>query len=188
MIHVKRIFITLALVANVILLYAVWRGMNIGDTSTNSPEVQRLVGTHMFIGLGALIFAAFVHVIALTYFMGTGRFLEETSKAYSLSSEFHDRSQRLKYRMLPGMTLCLLLLIATGALGAVADQATPASLTETFGMADARIHFGGVVVMLAFNLVVTLLEYRAVAGNSLVIDQVLAEVRRIRCERGLMVE
>ena len=185
MIQVKHIFATLASVANVLLLYAVGRGMSIGDTHTYSSDVQGQVGTHMLIGLGALIFAALVHAIALTYFIGTGRFVEETSNAYSLSGRYRDSSQRLKYRTLPGMTLCLLLLIATGALGAVADQATPASLTETFGIADATIHFGGAVVMLVINLMVTLTEYRAIARNSLVIEQIMDEVRKIRDERGL---
>jgi hypothetical protein len=36
-------------------------------------------------------------------------------------------------------------------------------------------------------MIMTLLEYRAVVGNSKVIDQVLAEVHRIRKERGLPV-
>lgn len=184
----KRIFLTLALIANAILLYVIWRGLNIGDTGDNSPEVQQQVGSHMLIGLGALTFATFVHAVALTYFMGTGRFLEETSKAYSLSGEYHSCSQRFKYGTLPGMTLCLLFMITTGALGAVADPATPASLADTFGVTDDWIHFGGAVVMIGLNLVVTLLEYRAISGNTQVIEQVLAEVHRIRKERGLPVE
>jgi len=185
---VKRIFLTLALIANAVLCYAIWRGLNIGDTGAKIPEVQRQIGTHMLIGLGALTFATFVHAIALTYFMGTGRFLEETSKAYSLSGEFYSRSQRLKYGMLPGMTVCLLLMITTGALGAIADPATPASLADTFGVTDDWIHFGGAVVMVGLNLIVTLMEYRAIASNAQVIEQVLAEVHRIRKERGLPVD
>ena len=184
----KRIFLTLALIANAILLYVIWRGLNIGDTGANLPEVQQQVGSHMLIGLGALTFATFVHAVALTYFMGTGRFLEETSKAYSLSGEYHSCSQRFKYGILPGMTVCLLLMITTGALGAVADPATPASLADTFGITDDWIHFGGAIVMVGLNLVVTLLEYRAIAGNTQVIGQVLTEVHRIRKERGLPVE
>ncbi|MCH2212354.1 MAG: hypothetical protein MK110_13705 [Fuerstiella sp.] len=184
----KRIFLTLSLIANSILLYAVWRGLNIGDTGSALPEVQRLVGTHILIGLGALTFAALVHAIALTYFMGTGRFLEETGKAYSLDSKFHSDSQRLKFHLLPGMTVCLLLLVATGAFGAVADRATPVSLSDTLGIADSHIHFLGAILLVVVNIIVTLQEYRAVVKNSQVIDQVLAEVRRMRQERGLPVD
>jgi hypothetical protein len=184
---VKRILLTLALIANSFLLYAIGRGLNIGDTESGAPEVQQLVGTHMLIGLGALTFAALVHAVVLTWFMGTGRFLEETSNAYSLPDRFYNRSQQLKYQLLPGMTICLLLLVATGALGAVADPATPASLAGTLGVTDARIHLVGAIVLFACNMIMTLLEYRAVVGNSKVIDQVLAEVHRIRKERGLPV-
>ena len=42
--------------------------------------------------------------------------------------------------------------------------------------------------MLGLNLLVTLMEYRAIAGNAQVIEQVLAEVHRIRKDRGLPVE
>ncbi len=184
----KRIFLTLAIIGNALLLYAVWRGLSIEDTSIRSPEVQQQVGSHMLTGLGALTFATFIHALALTYFMGTGRFLEETSNAYSLPEDFYNRSQKLKYGMLPGMTVCLLLMIATGALGAVADPATQASLDGTFGMTDAQIHLTGAISMLVVNLIVTLIEFRSVAMNMQIIDQVLAEVQRIRIERGLPVE
>lgn len=184
----KRIFLTLALIANAVLMYAVWRGLSIDDTTARSPEVQQQVGTHMLIGLGALTFATFVHAIAFTYFMGTGRFLEETSNAYSLPKELYEQNQKLKYGILPGMTVCLILMISTGALGAVADPATQASLAGTLGMSDATIHLTGALAMLVVNLIVTLTEYRAVAANMQIIDQVLAEVHRIRTERGLPVE
>lgn len=184
----KRIFLTLALVANLLLMYAIWRGLNIGDTANPSKIIQGQVGTHMLIGLGALTFATLVHAVALTYFMGTGRFLEETSKAYSLPEDFYNKSQKLKYGMLPGMTICLLLLIATGALGAVADPATQASLAHTLGITDAMIHLIGAVAMLTANLIVTLMEFQAIGSNSTIVEQVLAEVHRIRTERGLPVE
>jgi hypothetical protein len=185
---VKRIFLTLALLANIVLIYAIWRGLQIEDSAVQSVEAQRQVGLHMLIGLGALTFASMVHAISFTYFMGTGRFLEETSKAYSLSGEYYEESKRQKYSMLPAMVVCLLLLISTGALGAIADPATQVSLAGKFGMTDAQIHLTGALVTLFANLVATLQEYRAVSRNSQIIDDVLAEVRRIRIERGLPVE
>ncbi len=185
---VKRIFLTLAIVANIILMYAIWRGLQIEDAAGKSIEAQRQVGLHMLIGLGALTFATLVHAISLTYFMGTGRFLEETSKAYSLPSDYYDESQRRKYGMLPGMVTCLLLLICTGAFGAIADPATQVSLAGKFGMTDAQIHLAVAVTTLLANLAATLQEYLAVSQNSRIIEDVLSEVRRIRIERGLPVE
>ena len=48
--------------------------------------------------------------------MGTGRWLEETSRAYKLPEDFFASSQKIKYRILPGVTACILMLVLTGAL------------------------------------------------------------------------
>ncbi len=183
----KRIFPTLAVLANLWLLVAVVRGLNIGDAQQRTVEVQNQIGSHMLIGLGALTFATLVHAILLTWFMGTGRWIEETTHAYSLDQEWHRRNQKTKYGLLPGMTLVLLLLVATAALGAVADPATPASLDGTLGMTGASIHFAVAVCTLLANLLVNFLEFVAVHRNSTIVERVLTEVHRIRRERGLPV-
>ncbi len=85
----KRIFLTLAVLANAVLVTALFFGLWIGDPNTRDLVIQRRVSTHMLIGLGALTFATLVHAILFTYFMGTGRWLEETSRAYSLDKVWH---------------------------------------------------------------------------------------------------
>ena len=117
----KRIFLTLALLANLSLLLAIVFGFQIGGAQKLDPITQGRVSTHMLVGLAALTFATLVHAILLTYFMGTGRWLEETSRAYQLDRGWHQQSQKIKYRTILGMTACLGLLIATGAAGAAAD-------------------------------------------------------------------
>ena len=47
------------------------------------------------IGMVALVFTTLVHAIVLTYFMGTGRWLEETCRAYHLRDEHQARSRDL---------------------------------------------------------------------------------------------
>ncbi|MEZ6124399.1 MAG: hypothetical protein R3C49_14670 [Planctomycetaceae bacterium] len=113
----KRIFLTLAISAAVFLIATIVLGLNIGDAKELNPATQSRISTHMLVGLAALTFATLVHAITLTYFMGTGRWLEETSKAYSLDAAYYDRSQKIKYGTLPGLTVCVLLLITTGAAG-----------------------------------------------------------------------
>lgn len=169
------------------MIVAVVLGLNIGDAKSLNPETQSRVSTHMLVGLGTLTFATLVHAISLTYFMGTGRWIEETSHAYSLGSSFHDRSQQIKYRTLPGMTLCILLLVTTGAVGAVADPATHFSLDGTLGLTGAQVHFFTAVTTGLINLVVYFTQFVAIAKNSSIVDSVLGEVRRIREERGLPV-
>ncbi len=183
----KRIFLTLAVLANMAIVTAIVMGLLIGDGNERTLEVQRRVGTHMLIGLGALTFATLVHAILFTYFMGTGRWLEETSRAYSLDTQWHHQNQKIKYGILPGMTVCLLLLIATGAVGAAADPATPVSLDGFLGMSGATIHFLVAGTTGLANIFVNLLELIAISRNSSLVEGVLAEVRRIREERGLPV-
>lgn len=179
----KRIFLTLAITASVLLLTSVGFGLNIGDAKTAAAANQ--VGIHMLIGLAALTFSILVHAISLTYFMGTGRWIEETSTAYSLGDTLYKQSQKIKYGTLPGMTFCVLLLISTGAFGAVADPATPMSLDGFLGLTSAQIHFIMAVLTALANMLVNFSQYIAIAKNSQVVEAVLGEVQRIRQERGL---
>lgn len=188
MLIVKRIFLTLAVLANTVLVTAMILGLLIGDAANLDAAVQGRVSRHMLMGLGALTFATLVHAILFTYFMGTGRWLEETSRAYSLDRGWHLQNQKIKYGTLPGMTICLLLLIATGALGAAADPATPVSLDGFLGLSGATLHFLVAAATGIVNLLVNLLEFIAIARNHHIIEGVLAEVRRIRVERGLPVD
>ncbi len=185
---VKRIFLTLAVIANLILIVAVVMGLQIGDVRSLEREVQSQVSLHMLIGLGALTFATFVHAILLTYFMGTGRWIEETSQAYALDLHWYQQNQKIKYGTIPGMVACLLLLITTGAVGAAADPATPVSLDGTLGLSGATIHFIVAVGTVIMNLLVNFLEFVAISRNGSIVENVLLEVRRIREERGLPVE
>lgn len=185
--ELTRIFLSLALVANVVLVSAIVLGMQIGDVTRTDRAVQSAIGVHMLAGLGALTFATLVHAIVLTYFMGTGRWLEETSRAYQLDLRLYQQSQKIKYGTLPGMIVCLLLLIGTGALGAAADPATPVSLDGVLGLKGSTIHLLVALITIFVNLVVSLSQYLAVSGNAAIIEVVLGDVRRIRMERGLPV-
>lgn len=102
----KRIFLTLAVLANIVLLITFGLGWQIGDTTLlngRDPEVNQRIGNHLLVGLGALTSATMVHALILTYFMGTGRWIEETSQAYRLSGEWYRQNQRTKYGILPGI-------------------------------------------------------------------------------------
>ncbi len=190
-IAVKRIFLTLAVLANIILLIAFVLGWQVGDPMKLhglDPEVNHRIGTHLLVGLGALTSATMVHALLFTYFMGTGRWIEETSKAYSLPDSWYRQSQRTKYRILPGIFVGFLLLIATGSLGAVADPATTASLQNVLGVSDSTLHFAAAVGAWIVNIIVNVTQYFAIMKNSAIVEGVLAEVRRIRLEKGLPVD
>lgn len=184
----NRIFLTLGTLSTVVLVSAFVLGLQIGDPRELDPQVQATVQHHFLTALAGLCSATLVHALVFTYFMGTGRWLEETSQAYRLSPEFYRESQTIKYRLLPAMMGCFLLLLATGAFGAAADPGSPVQFTGWFGYSAAAWHRGCALLTLAANLAVHYWEYLALFRNGEIVQAVLAEVRRIRLEKGLAVD
>ena len=183
-----RIFLPLAFLSTASLVLAMGLGLAIDDPKVRSIAVQTGVQYHFLAALAALVFATLVHAIVLTYFMGTGRWLEETSNAYHLDRQLHNRSTTIKYRTIPGMVLCFLLLIVTGAFGAAADPASPMQSKGWLGYSPSTIHLVMACTTIALNVFVNWLEFRALERNGDLVEQALAEVRRIRIEKGLAVE
>lgn len=182
-----RIFLTLCLVSLVVIGAAFWLGFEIGDGTTPDRTVQNNVSLHMLTGLVALLAAVLVHALVLTYFMGTGRWLEETSNAYRLPDKWLAENRRLKYRTVPAMVLCILLLIIAGSLGAAGDPAAATGFRGWGEFSAATLHMLAVMIACGINLAVNLLEYAALERNGAIVNEVLAEVRRMRIERGLEV-
>lgn len=183
----KRIFLTLTIVSLIFLVAAFVLGAMIGDPRARDPGTQSLIGWHIHVAMGALVFAALVHALVLTYFMGTGRWIEETSQAYRLPAVFQEENRAIKYRTIPAMAGCLTMLVFTGALGSMADPATGGRFQGMLGMTPATTHLVAAAITLTATLVVNYWEYLALHRNSELVDQILAEVRRIRNEKGLPV-
>jgi hypothetical protein len=184
----NRIFLPLCGLSMVLLVAAFVLGLTIDDPKVLDRAVQARVTVHFLTALAALCFATMVHALVLTYFMGTGRWLEETSQAYRLPPEYYDESKRIKYRVAPLMVGCFLLLLATGALGAAADPGSPVQFAGWFGWPAAMWHQLLAMLTLAANLLVNYYEYVALFRNGEIVDTVLREVRRIRLEKRLAVE
>ncbi len=71
--------------------------LKIGDPMQDgglNREVNASIGTHILIGLGALSGTTLVHALLFTYFMGTGRWIEETSSAYHLPETYFKANQK----------------------------------------------------------------------------------------------
>jgi hypothetical protein len=193
----NRIFLTLAVIANLGLAVAAWYGFEIVERfpavggvseSQHSPaadpaalgEARHAVSMHLLIAVAASLIVLMLHSIVLTYFMGTGRWLEETTRAYVLDERFRTGNIRLKYRVIPGMVACMALVIVTGAVGAqndpgVADQS---SWTST-------LHFLLALATVGLNLAMSVVEYFSIHDNGRLLAEVVGEVKRIRRERGL---
>ena len=177
--RVTRIFATLSLIGNLGLIAVFWLGWSIGDDRL-SVEVRKQMSTHFQVALASIPLALLVHSVAFTYFMGTGRWIEETSEAYSLGAEFRDQNIQLKYRMLPGMLLCVVLMLTTAAFGAISDPGA------NIRMANSKlVHFSLAIATLLVNLLVTWIEWQAISRNGRLIESVMNRVRKIRHDKGL---
>lgn len=182
-----RIFLPLASLSTVALIIVMALGLSIDDPKVATAAVQASVQYHFLTALFALCFATLAHAIVLTYLMGTGRWIEETSNAYRLPDTFFERHQAIKYRTIPMMVGAFLLLLCTGALGAAADPASPMQWTGWLGLSPAQLHLSAAIFAVVVNVAVNYLEFLALERNGEVIEHVLVEVRRIRLEKGLAV-
>jgi hypothetical protein len=131
---------------------------------------------HVFLGLVAGIITLAVHCLVFIYFLGTGRWVKEVALAYALPDHpLPALTRTLKRRAFPAALFAMLVAIATSAAGAgVATQGWPWPLHALLALAT-----------LAVNAWAGVVEYRCVAINLGVIDDVMREVDRIRAERGL---
>lgn len=176
----NQIFVVMALLGNAALLFTLYLGWSIEDAASLSEAARRQVSLHFLFALASSGFTLLVHAVVLTYFMGTGRWIEETSAAYKFEPDARRENIRIKYRVIPGMMVCLLLVMVTGAFGAIADPASNMRMDHA-----ATIHFALAVLLISVNILVSFLESRQIRRNTLIVEAVYAEVVRIRRERGL---
>jgi len=177
---VKRIFLTLATLSNLALAVAFGLGWSIGDPGLRDPAVRQSVSLHLLVALGAALLCLLVHAISLTYFMGTGRWIEETSEAYRLGEAPRQQNIRFKYQVVPGMLACIVLVIATGALGVLSDPGATRGKPL-----PSMIHFSMACLTLGANIFVSWLQYSAISRNGELVDAIVQEVRAIRQAKGL---
>lgn len=179
-----RIFVTLAWFALVMMGATLVIGLAIDNLhSDHSPEMLRWATAHRLFGVATALTVVLVHSIVVTYFIGTSRWVKEVSEAYGLGRDYILRANTLKRKTFPWAVMGMLAVVGVIALGAAADPAT--GLPHT---ADWVIpHLVGAIVGILFIGYTYFLEWNNIHANHLVIAEVLAEVHRIRAERGLEV-
>ena len=131
---------------------------------------------HFTLGLFSVLFALGVHCLIFIYFLGTGRWVKEVALAYGIPDAPLPRLTRdLKRRTFPPALFAMLSAIAAAAAGSAVQWRDW----------HWTIHFGLAAATLAINAWAFWVEYRNVAINVGVIDDVLREVDRIRAAHGL---
>jgi hypothetical protein len=153
-------------------------------------DAQRLATVHRLSGIAAGLVVLLAESVVVTYFIGTSRWCKEVSETYRLGDAFVVRSNRLKRKTFPWAVFGMLTVVAMTALGGAADPATVFSVTPLERLAGGSFTWADVHLLGAlFGLAILVLGfYRMavnIAANLVVINEVMAEVRRIRTERGL---
>jgi hypothetical protein len=136
----------------------------------------RIYSVHFLVGLLTALFTLLVHCLIFTYFLGTGRWVKEVGLAYGLPDQLLPRQTReLKRRVFPPALAAMLVTIAAAAAGQGAQMMVwPWWVHASLGVATLLV-----------NAWAYRIEYRCLAENGWVLEEVMRQVDRIRAEQGL---
>ncbi|HEY2411499.1 MAG TPA: hypothetical protein VGI40_04625 [Pirellulaceae bacterium] len=143
---------------------------------------RRMMTIHMLLGAAAAMVTVLVNSITITYFIGTSRWCKEVCETYGLSAELAEQSTRLKRSTFPWALAGIFAVIFVVGLGAAADPSganfrrSPQFVMPHYAAAMIAV----VVIVAAFGV-----QVARIAENYAVIETILAEVGRVRAEKGL---
>lgn len=184
----SRIFATLFWLSFAFLAVALIAGFGLRTVDIRDPldgDAVRWKNIHLLAGLTAGLTVVFVNSIVVTYFIGTSRWCKEVAGAYKLDPQFVRRTGALKRRAFPFALANMLVVVVVLALGAAADPAGSVQTPAPAGLTWGNVHLLGAMLGLGIILAGSFFEAVYIRANHGEIDQVMAEVRRIRAERNL---
>jgi hypothetical protein len=181
----KRIFTTMAVLNAIALLSAFALGlvfMQERQAGTSAPAGNQPLGLtwftgHMVVGMIAALFTLLVHCLIFTYFLGTGRWVKEVARAYQLpDADLPLKTREFKRKVFPPALFAMLSTIAAVATGGGAQT----SLTSFWSLSHPVL----TTLALFINGWAYIIEFRIIAANSVVMEQVMAEVEKRKAEEA----
>ena len=155
-----------------------------GKLSQTRASLAELVGwfrVHMLLGVGTSLTIILVNCVAVTYFVGTGRWCREVVETYQLEPALAAQSQRLKRRSFPWATLGIVTALSISALGAAADPGNTVTTAEWWITPHLVAALAGfLLIAVAFYI-----QWANIGEHHGVIDEIVARVQAIRRQRGL---
>ena len=177
-----RIFLTLASVSLILMTAAVVVGFSIGNLYNRPTEATlRLATVHRLTGTAAALAVVFVESVVVTYFIGTSRWCREVVETYRFGPQPVIASNRLKRRAFAAALAGMLAVVGVIALGAAADPATGRPDTAAW----TEVHLFAAVGGLMFIAWTYFIAWQAIWRNHAIIAGIVADVARVRQERGL---
>ena len=178
----ERVFSQLALFAVALLVATAGLGLWLGDLhGQTAPQVLRWGTVHRLSGVLSALVVVLANSMAVTYFIGTGRWCREVVETYALDARYIQRSRTIKQAAFPFAILGILGVVLIVVLGGAADPASGRPGTQDW----VTWHLiGGIslVVAIAYCFQAQLPNLRR---QHTLIEEVLADVRTIRRDRGL---
>lgn len=181
----ERVFSRVATFAVALLIATAGLGLWLGDLHGQTDQSVLRWGTvHRLSGVLAALLVVLVNSMAVTYFIGTGRWCREVVETYALDPGYIERSRVLKRRAFPFALLGMLAVVAIVALGGAADPASGRPGTQNW----VTPHLVGALVLVALIAWLFQAQLPNMRRQHELIEQVLGEVRGVREARGLDVD
>lgn len=156
------------------------------STAYRAPR-QRMT-LHFYLGVAASILVILVNSVTVTYFVGTSRWCKEVAETYDLPAELQFRSTLIKRQTFPWAAAGMLAMVGLAALGGLSDPSIPLNQAHP-GRSAAMVqwHYLAAMAILAFSAITFAVQAMKIGENYAAIQAILAEVQRIRTEKGLPV-
>lgn len=178
----NRILTTLSILSLALLLAALTMGLTVGDLYADpSTDTLRMATVHRLTGIAAALGVVFVESVVATYFIGTSRWCKEVTETYHLDMERVRKSVRLKRRAFAVALIGMLTVVGIIALGGAADPATGRVGTQAWTIYHLTAALAG-AVLIAWTYFAA---WQYVWQQHAIIQEIVAEVGKIRRERGL---
>jgi hypothetical protein len=180
----NRIFLTLASLSIILLIAAMVMGLSMGDLYEQpvpSREALHWATLHRLTGVAAALMVVFVESVVVTYFIGTSRWCKEVVETYQLDRAPVLKSNQLKRRTFPWALAGMLGVVAAIALGGAADPASLQPNTKAW----ANWHLVGAFLGIGLVAWTYLVAWNNILANHAIITGLVAEVSRLRKDRGL---
>jgi hypothetical protein len=185
--RMTRIFLTLASLSIILLVTAMVMGLSMGDLYERpmpSRETLHWATLHRLTGVAAALAVVFVESVVVTYFIGTSRWCKEVVETYQLDRSTVMASNQLKRRTFPWALAGMLGVVTVIALGGAADPASLQPNTKAW----ANWHLIGAFSGIGLVAWTYLVAWNNILANHAIITGLVAEVARLRKDRGLDAE
>jgi hypothetical protein len=164
----NRIFLGLAITSGSLMVTSFGFGLAaVGEDRAGGHVVHDL---HFLIALLTVVVVLLAHSIVFTYFLGTGKWIQEVVRVYRMPAWVSAQALKNKRRAFPFELLGMALLGGATWLGAGTDTRGWPSLW----------HLSLAAIALAFNLGAFVVEYAAIVTQGRLLLEVKAEADRLR--------